>query len=430
MTALRPIPTRPTPLTPDQARRLRVADTLMLAATAALVPAHLALTLGTLPRWIVLPVGLALYAPGLVRTRRLRTELGLTRQDPLIPPYPAVVRHCLATAAPSVTGGVIMYDLLIGDGPDAFMLCFLLGVGPAIALWWASQISFVPTPPSCPACGYALSGLAYPLTCPECAAPVASEREALTCRRVHARRFRAAAVACVLLPMAFATTLLFRPGIVTARLPRPARMALAASDTAAFHSLLGDLTPDERARLADRLLAARPRSDQWELTDQLEWLGAELAAGRLSSEQADRFASDGWRFEIASDQAGRVGRPMTIGIIGETPMFSDFTATLWYLTRGIEIDGRLFEIPPQPRRKASLATPATRLAEAAPLLPVVSYTPQRPGTVYVTAEILAFSVPGIAQPSAIWDPDEGWKIEPPPLTAHSFQAEAALTISE
>ncbi len=199
-------------------------------------------------------------------------------------------------------------------------------------------------------------------------------------------------------------------------------MALATTDEAAFGSVVGTLTPDEYGRMADRLLDARPTADRWRFGRQLAWLGAEHTAGRLSPQQSDRFAADGYRFEIVADPVRRVGVPLKIGLTGDAPAYDPMTASFWFFTRGFKIDGRPLELD---HTNPYLAT----TLEAGPR-GTVAFTPDRPGPVRVSAEILAVSLPAMTTPSATWDPDQGWQITPPPLTTHTFQAETTLTITE
>lgn len=424
-------PTQPTTLTDAQARRVRTIDNRLLIATGAVIAAQIALSAAGLSKWLILPVAAAAYAPCVHWSWRFRKSLGMTRTEPIIPPHPQALHHFLAIGYAYAAVGVIGYGLASGKGFDPSMMGVHLGLGAAMGLAWASHASYRLTPPSCPGCDYPLGGLAFPTACPECGRTVEDASQAVTCRRIGRRSFRVAAAACVVVPVTLSMWLMVAPGVVTTRLPRAARMALATTDEAAFGSVVGTLNPDEYDRMADRLLDARPTADRWRFDRQLAWLGAEHTAGRLSPQQSDRFASDGYRIEIAADPVRRVGVPLTIGLTGDAPAYDPMTASFWFVIRGFEIDGRHFELDPNPFLAIALnVSPRENLATSPLMQPVVFFTPDRPGPVRVTAEILAVSMPAMTTPSATWDPDQGWQITPPPLTTHTFRAETTLTITE
>jgi hypothetical protein len=419
-------PTQPTPLTPAQTARLRTLDIRLLAISAAVYLALAALALTPWPNRIIIPLTIAAYAPIAVQFIRFRAGLALKLTQPLILEYPSNLLHTGAFMSCAMLAGACMFVLLTPDAPG-FVLLFMPCIGVALTLLTASSFSFVLSPPSCPACHYPLEGLDFPLPCPECGRPIESARDALTCRKLRKPGLRLAGVACFVLPLLGSTVFSANPGLITTRLPRPARLALAPTDTAAFTSVVQNLTPEERDRLITRILDARTHDNMWLMYDQLAWLGNEHAQSRLTPEQAGRFASEPMRFAIQADPVRRVGLPIRLYLTADTPPAINSPTHFHYFTRGFEIDGSMLPIEP-PRPFPTLALQATHAANADQLVPLTTFTPDHPGQVIIRIHIIAVTTTS-PTPTITWHDDQSFTITPQPFTTHIISAETTLEIA-
>lgn len=420
-------PNQPTPLAPTQVARLRVLDIRLLATSAAVYLAFLALTFTPWPIWIILPLTIAAYTPVVVQFIHFRASLNLKHTQPLIPEYPRNLLHTGAFMSYAMLLGICMVALVTGEA-SVFMLLFMPCIGLALTLLNASNFSFALSPPSCPSCHYTLEGLTFPISCPECGHSIDSKSEAITCRKLQKPGLRAAGVACFVLPLLGSTVVSANPGVFTTRLPRPARLAIAPTDTAAFNSIVGTLTPEERDLLITRILDARADDNMWLMVDQLNWLSAEHSLGNLSPEQAERFASEPLRFDIQTDTIRRVGLPMRITITGQTPAAPyNAHSHFIYFTRGFEINGTMHLIDP-PRHFSQLSLRASGIdPKTDQLIPHITYTPDQPGPLTIRASIIAVTTIS-ANPTITWRNDGTYLITPEPLTTHEITAEITLEI--
>ncbi len=421
-------PTEPTPLTPAQAARLRTLNIRVLATSAALYLAVIALTFTPWPIWIILPLTIAAYTPSAFQFTRFRKTLGLTRTQALIPEYPRNLLHTGAIMSYSMIAGLCAMVLWIGEA-STFMLFLMPCIGAALTMLNASNFSFVWLPPSCPACHYPLEGLTYPLPCPECGRKVQSRSQAITSRKLSKRGLRVAGIVCFAIPLLSSTVFSANPGLITTRLPRPARLALAPTDKAAFNSIVATLTPEERDRLITRILDTLTHDNKWLMYDQLVWLSAEHALGNLSPEQADRFASESLRFEIQTDPIHRVGLPMRITITGQTPpAIYNPSSHFIYFTRGFEIKGVMHAID-SARHFSQLTLQASGTSrESDRLIPIITYTPDQPGPLTIRTRIIAITTTS-PSPTITWHTDGTYTITPPPLTTHEMTAETTLQVT-
>lgn len=417
-------PTRPTPLTPAQTARLRTLDIRLLFASGVVYLAIAALTIAPWPAWIIAPIAIAAYTPLAVQFIRFRTTLGLKSTQPLIPAYPRNLLHTGAFMSFAMLAGIAASLLLVPHIPGSILL-IIPCIGAALTMLNASNSSFIRSPPACPACGYPLEGLTYPLPCPECGLRIGSKSEAVTSRKLSKPGLRVAGVACMVLPLLAGSFLSVNPGLITTRLPHSARLALAPTDPAAFNTVVPNLTPEQRDRLITRILDASTTDDVWLMDTQLSWLAGELAANRLSPGQSDRFAIGRFRFEITADPIRRVGLPMRIWLTGDALPTNTTPVIFQYFTRGFEINDELSPAPDHPFLTSTLGAIHEIVARSVPL---TTHTPETTGPLGVRIRIIAITTTNFAS-TITWHDDGTYTITPEPLTTHELTAETTLTVA-
>lgn len=429
------IPTQATPLTPAQITHLRRRNIQLLSVSAALYALSMALTITHGPRLLILPIALVAYTPIVLRARRLRTELGLRPKQPLLPEYPHNILHLGAMMSSSMLAGGYIYVLTTQNHSVSTLLMF-----PFIAVFMtilaAANCSFVLSPPSCPGCRYPLEGLNFPHPCPECGRRIENASEAVTCRKLNQNRFRTAAILTLIVPFALIIFLSIQPGVVTTRLPRAARLALAPTDAAAFGSVVNTLSPDERDRLIARILDARTPDNLWDMHDQLDWLAAEHARSRLNADQMERFTAQPLDIEIVADPIRRVGMPIRFHLQGNPPIHISGSTSRYhhrqvyfvYFTQGFQIEDRWFSDDPTRLYPTAALQKSDRFSSNDRLTPSAVHTPDQPGPLTVRAGIIAITTTD-PNPTITWHDDGSYTITPPPLTTHERTAETTLTIT-
>lgn len=435
-------PHRPTPLTADQLARLRAFNLRVLATSTSLYLAWIAVALidllaptNPIRQWWLLPPVIGAYAVMYFLLRRLQRTFGVARKKPLIPPYP----HSLLTNGAFISFGALVgglaFQLFAGGGTDTFIFILVPVFTLGITLLGASNLSFVITPPSCQKCRYPLEGMTFPAACPECAHTAEKRSDAVTFHKVRKPQLKAAGIACflvVLIPILMPPGI---PSVVAARLPAGAQLALAPTEVTAFNEVIQrGLTPDEHRRLADALLDIRNGEDTWGSNTQLEWLSAEHAAGRLTPEQSERFATDGYRFEIITNTPPRVGQPMMISLSGNAPRSYSHDSMLLYATPGFDLNthlpladpGKFYGAHSLDNEWRDRTDPNTG---ANFFNPIVTHTPEAPGPLTVRARIIAITFTGAPpMPTITWHDDNTYTITPLPLTTHEFTAETTLQV--
>lgn len=426
-------PTQPTSLTPTQAARLRTLDIRLLATSAAVHLAVIALTFTPWPIWIILPLTVAAYTPVAVQFIRFRASLGLKRMQALIPEYPSNLLHTGAFMSFAMLAGLCMYAIVTGEA-SGFMLLLVPCMGIAMTLLNASNFSFALSPPSCPSCHYPLEGLTFPLTCPECGHPISSKSEAITYRKLNKPGLRIAGVACLVLPLLGSTVFSANPGLITTRLPRPAQLALAPTDTAAFNSIVATLNPEERDHLITRILDHRREGKPFRINAQIDWLADQFANQTLTPQQAQRFVLEGTDPRLFTESQPRVGQALPlifsvdtdrsrIGSVNRVYFIRSLTAgdqTILQNDTTLRVPAFIFE-PVSSRFLPSIPMPPPR--------PFQTFTPTTPGPTTIRLETVVITTLGNYHSTITWHDDNTYTITPQPLTTNELTAETTLEIT-
>lgn len=421
-------PIQPTYLTRAQLARLRTLDLRLLATSIGVYLACVCVAVMRWPLWLtLLPIGTA-YLAWMITSSRFNTEIGLPPKQPLIPPYPHNLLHTGVAMSSWMLLGVGFYLIVTNRDSPGFSLYLVPFLVASLTLMTASNFSFVIAPPSCTRCRYELEGLTFPLCCPECGTHIATLQEAATFHKISKPWLRVAAIGCFIAPLTVGLTFSARPGLFTTRLPRPARIALAVNDPDAFLSVVTTLTPAERDRLINRILDARATAEPWANYEQHRWLLSELALGRLTPEQADRFVSEPLQPRILADGTAAVGQRVRLRLVGETPPLVHGPANFYCFFRGFEIDGITTAIEPNGPFSTFTLRPEVNANKTYPETSTI-FTPERPGPLTVRARIIAITTTS-PSPTITWHPDGTYTITPPPLTTHEHTAETTITITE
>lgn len=425
---------RPIDLPPDQLARRRRVNLAVLATAAILYIAWIAIALTNafvpavpVRQWWLIPAVAVTLVIANIQFYRQSRELRHAKGKQFVLPFPHNLLYIGAFMAITMLAVSLVSVHLPGREVSVFSFAMAVAIPLGLTLFAAANSSFIITPPSCAECRYPLEGLAFPATCPECAHTAPTRADAVTDRQVHQRKLKAAGIACfafLLIPLSMPPGV---PRVVAASLPANAQLALASTEVAAFNELIHrGLTTDEHRRLADALLDIRDTDDTWQSYQQLDWLGQEHAAGRLTPEQSDRFATDGYHFEITTDTTPRVGVPVSITLAGDCPANPLATCQFAYFVGGFDINGTMH---PVTLDQAFAAYGLKARGARGYTTPITVYTPAQPGPLTVRTRIIAItftSNPPV--PAITWHDDDTYTITPPPLTTHEFTAQTTLEV--
>ncbi|MCC5823756.1 MAG: hypothetical protein LAT64_14115 [Phycisphaerales bacterium] len=360
-----------------------------------------------------------------------RETLGCSPRTSPCLPHRMLTRYSLSLNAVWVNIGVLFFvafnEPFAGDPVG-----YVIAVPPFVVLGFTlihtgSRVR-VPGPPCCPACDYPAEGLNFPTNCPECAHRLASPDD---CEHTAAERRpqRLAAGAAILLSVvALLVTAVAAPSSIYQTLPINARLAMAPT-TPAFNTInLASLTPDQTARLTDRILDARTTTSEFAIQDQLAWLGQRFVDGHLTPEQAERFATEGNRIEIHADPIRRVGATMAITLTGQPPAHHHMNPSFYYFTRGFSINNA----PPtgaDPHKAHFAMSLHHTLAKDSTSAPFTSLTPDTPSPLHIRIDLIAVTTPRGAIPTITRHDDGTYTITPEPLTTHERTIETTIHIA-
>lgn len=394
--------------------------------------------LGPVPWWAVVPpAALLLVAEWTWLARLTWRDLKLPRPQQIVLPYPLSFQYLLAIQSI----GVCYILVTAAGGRGGFLLVFLLVFPPAIAGLTMLAVGLTArdiTAPCCPGCAYPVDPLIFPFVCPECARTLPDATAATTTPLVRRPVLAWCGGAVLTLALLALGSVFFRGGVLIMTLPRPALLFLAPENDDVFRALnTNALATTQRHDLADRILDARLHADPWDMEAQTNWLAAELLAGALTPEQADRFASGGLTLTILAEGAHAVAQPLEVSLAGDSLKLPDTGVAFRYFFGGFETDGA----PPVLRTGRAWKTGWLRLrpeSDARSLdrppermvVPVARIVPTAPGPLTVRATIIAVTVPmNSAAPTITRHDDGSYTITPEPLTRHEFDAEVTLTIA-
>ena len=302
-------------LTPRQRRRRIVAITLGLAACYAFGrvwrPGSIA--------WHRLPVdlaaGLALgFLFGLVSIEGFDRIQRRGKDRPL-------ARACRYGFGMALWGA--MMSLIMPASPSGnVMFLLLIPIGVGVGLIVAGRGSRVGDSRHCPKCDYEFAFAEddpdAPIRCPECGTGWLGRL--VTGRKVRSPSLFWSGVA-VLAGTALLVAAALQGSGLSRALPTPALIAWAGSPLnirgkSAWAELANrTLTPEQRARLAARLINRRRDGRWWLGIGATEWLEAEVAAGTLPPDVHERFCAEMFTgAEIDAPRSVRVGEPFTVGL--------------------------------------------------------------------------------------------------------------------
>lgn len=405
-------------------RLIRVEIAVLLAAYAGAWILHLTLPFSV---WTLIaamiPVYIALAALSIARRRILGVPMRIDAVLPhplglidglvrgLIPWVPLWMSFAWSTLPMSWVNGFVAMPLTFAGVLTAGLAMFLREV----------------RPPCCPKCQYPVAALDFPLTCPECAHAMPWPDSATTTPRVPHRGLIGTGLAAMVLGLMLIIAVFARPTVFYSAMPHVILLRSAAADPDAFAALNpAVLTQPEREALARRVLDERLRGADFpfDLLPQLNWLGAEIAAGRLDATFAERYAFEGFELSILQNPKLTHDQPDGICIGGSPPFTTADALRVGFFFAGFEIDdappiGRdTYErlVPPPPFTSRTNPTPV-------PFLPLVIDRPT-----HIRARIIVFVTPQTQSPppAITWHADGSYTITPTPLTTRELTAETTL----
>lgn len=303
-------------------------------------------------------------------------------------------------------------------------------------------LSARPGPPACPKCRYPLAGLPLPTPCPECARPLTeADRQSFTpVSRIDAKAaYTGGLIACIGLTLSF--LILGAPNTLYRALPGPVHRLLAASEVPALHTLdTTALTPDQRATLAERILDERARrKDPIDLTPQVDWLAASIAAGLLDESFAHRYAAEGLTIEIIHDEPVDPDQPIRISIRGTPPFKSAHSLMTAYYFAGFRFSDEsaveqetslltLYALDSTFADRDARAREFARgdISDEPGRIPTHSTVIESPTRVSTRVLVVVYPQPWPPSPTITWHDDDTYTITPTPITTVELTAETTL----
>lgn len=429
------------PIPPDRQQALRRTLLWEYALAALVYTAGWTLFLAR-PPFVVIGLAtiaaLALNAAAATHTARRTLRLRF-RQLPLLP-YPLSLHYQIARSAEFCSLFALMHAGMYGQSKalSGLGLTMLLLTPPAaigFALLIAGFNTREPSPPCCPRCAYPSETHVFPAMCPECAHPLPSAAATTTTPRIRrpGLGWAGATIASLCMILYFGSIL--NQSAALAILPLQTRLGLAATDCSVFKSINpATLTPPQRDRLIDDILAARPSRSRYEIIDQLEWVAMELQLGRLTQTQSDTFAADGIQLAITTDPPEpKLNQPLTISLTGEFPTLPQ-TINAHYFLAEITINGQpVLTHLPTPFDPDDLAQDWLnrhhRAERGEYKQPTTTGTPTTADPLRIQARIITILAPNTAIPAITWHTDGTCTITPAPLTTHERTAETTLRVA-
>ncbi|MFK7884202.1 MAG: hypothetical protein AB8F26_08495, partial [Phycisphaerales bacterium] len=204
----------------------------------------------------VLAVTIAVLIIGLApfRTKSEYKELGFSYFDRPVLPHPVSIRFQLSGVA---SFGPFMGMMFVHSEP-VFSALVILFTAPLI---YAGGIILhygthgrEPAPPSCSKCAYPIDPQKLPCMCPECAAFAASIDALTRAPIIRRQNYIWAGLAMMAFGIAVGSVTISKPAALLSNLPRPARFAIAASNSSVFERIdTAKLSPTERDNLIDAI---------------------------------------------------------------------------------------------------------------------------------------------------------------------------------
>ncbi|MFK7885142.1 MAG: hypothetical protein AB8F26_13275 [Phycisphaerales bacterium] len=271
--------------------------------------------------------------------------------------------------------------------------------------------------------------------CPECAAFAASI-DALTRAPIIRRpNYIWAGLAMMAFGIAVGSVTISKPAALLSNLPRPARLAIAASNSSVFERIdTAKLSPTERDKLIDAIIDARDGGDDPYQHDQLNWISTELLAGRLTPNQIERFTRGNLNPSfITRPSKSPFGEPMLeVSCRTDTPGLGIGVAKIAYFSDGIRVDNLNPEPPSAQmfningirrsfKRRGEVASKYPSLAQRdfVPSITLPKHAAED-RTIECRLIFVVFDPTTKPYPAITWHSDGTYSIAPVPLAAHEF----------
>jgi hypothetical protein len=378
--------------------------------------------------------------------RRFRKRSGLAPRTLPVLPYPLSLRYTMAQSG----GGLLPMAIVMSlQSPGPLGITFLismplLGIGASLMLAWRLR---EPSPLSCPKCAYPVDPPVFPAMCTECAAPMSTINAATRMPQIKRPHFLGLGVALIAASFFLFYTMLFKPAALVGALPRPARLAMAATDEDVFATIdTAKLTADQRDQLTDRILDVRGAGTrQYGMDDQIDWIGERLLANDLDAKRAERYLlgdNDGI-LQIIQRAAGTDTDSATqISIRAQLPTLGFDVVAHAYFFSGFEIESRA-----DPGARESIAR-SEDLLRWRPLtdsfekrdqalrdyptlagrlrVPTIELPAEAPLRLRARVIFVAIDANAAPQLTITWHDDGTYTITPEPLAAFERSAEALI----
>lgn len=423
-------------------RRASIAQILLLFVTylGMLIAYRLA---APTPAFIY-PVILSILMLHAIQWRTNRSFKLPKHATPILPfPHREIFTVCTVLACITPFIAILCHPIF---PPTAYSALFggpMIAAG--LALLFCGLFASRPGPPACPHCQYPLTGLALPTPCPECAHPLTTNDRAHPSakRDIHLGTIQSGGI-CFCLGVMFIFLMLGATDTIYRALPGPIHRLLAASEVPALRTLdTTTLTPDQRETLANRILRERARrKDPVEISDQVDWLAKEIAAGTLDPAFTHRYGFEGFTLRLIHDTPIRPNEPIRVSIAGTPPYDSAYGIDIRYFFAGFEIDHA--EPIARETRDDSPQTLRTTLEQrdreadhrrqigmSINEVPThtLTITPSTP--THIRARIIVFAIPRpwTSAPTITWHDDGSYTITPDPLTTHELTTETTLQVN-
>ncbi len=425
-------------------RRASIAQILLVAATylGILIAYRLAAPAPQRVFFVIVPMLLT----QVIQWRTNRSFKLPKHAIPVLPtPHREIFAVCIALACTAPLISALCHPTF---PPTAYSAIFggpMIAAG--LALLFCGLFASRPGPPACPNCRYPLTGLTLPTPCPECAHPLTNDNRAHRSakRDIHLGTIQSGGI-LFCLGMMFIFLMLGATDTIYRALPGPLHRLLAASEVPALRTLdTTTLTPSQRETLASRILRERARREHpIEISDQIDWLAEEIAAGSLDPSFNDRYAFDGFTLRLIHDTPIRAGEPFRVSIAGTPPLYSPNGIDVGYFFAGFEIDhadpiarGKR-DYPPETLRttleqRDREADRRRQISMSINEVPThtLTITPPTPTPTHIRARIIVFVIPRpwTSAPTITWHDDGTYTITPTPLTTHELTAETTIEVT-
>lgn len=387
---------------------------------------------------VVFFYAVVMHRRGKTRMRQSLTALGCDSSAKPVIPYPLSLWHrCseIAQITPVVGAPFLMGEPLLRT---IGILFYVPAVGLGAALYTHGMSGREPTDPSCGKCRYPIDPGTLPTVCPECAAKLTSRSHLTTVPVVRRPSWTIAGGLLFVLGMSVMHITIFGAGRFAATLPRPAQLALAASDGDVFEQLdTTALSPAERDRLVQGIIDAAANERTYRIHPQLEWIAGEIAAGNVPPEQAESLV-------FAQATLAIIDREITVA--QSTAREVSIRLDLPRLTR-LHPEYFIQTFPGEPLPQA--IDPATPYAETWRLgmsfadrdlyeqrsdtpanfrVPTFILPPNQPAAIKARIVVYVRGTNTPAMTSTItWHDNGTYTITPPPVTHKLFEAERNIT---